>query len=225
MIAHKGLCLDDGVVTRKWLPWRYPGEALETPFGARVVVYALLRLVSFSCLKTPLRRTITAPSIIHHSQAYIAALHLSSMTMKDYPIEPRLKKLNDKLSAHITEGSNIEKPLINFVDQESLVHGSNITARVRRPESSSETVKGRDESVPSRRTRPQHSLRVVFLDKHNTTGIKSSFYPDIVDVGPSPPESDCATSSSSTARNDTTKKEQRNYEPASIEEVVHGRNR
>lgn len=143
--------------------------------------------------------------------------------MKDYPIEPRLKKLNDKLSANATGYSNTEKPIINFVNQETTVHGSSMMVNIRHPGASAKGVDGRDDSVPLRRTRPQQSLRVVFLDKNNTTGVEKAFYSDVVE--PARREVARAATSSSTAHNDSTKIELRNYRPAAIEEVVHGHNR
>lgn len=142
--------------------------------------------------------------------------------MKDYPIEPKLKKLNDKLSANTTGHSNIEKSPINFVDQETLVHGSSITVKVRRPESSSKAVKNKDESAPLRRTRPQNSLRVEFKDKNDTTGVKKAFYPDVVESSPS--ESKSAAASSSSAHKDTAKVESRPYKCAGAQKAVREHN-
>jgi len=131
-----------------------------------------------SC-QTPLSCTITASSTFRLLQTHISIIDLPSTTMKNSPIEPRLEELNQKLATNTTGDNKRTKPKINFVCEKILVNDS-ITVKVRHPAAPSENKEAKDEFAPDRRTRSQHSLRVVVKSKSGRTG--TWFYPDVVEV-------------------------------------------
>jgi len=129
--------------------------------------------------QTPLSCTITASSTFHLLQAHISIIDHPSTTMKDFPIEPRLEELNQKLATNTTRDNRRAKPAINFVCEKILVNDS-ISVKVRHPATFKENKEAKNELAPDRRTRSQHSLRVVVKSKSGRTG--TWFYPDVIEV-------------------------------------------
>jgi len=126
--------------------------------------------------------------------------------MKDFPIEPRLEELNRKLATNTTSDNKRSKPTINFMCEKILVNDS-ITVKVRHPATFKENKEAKDEFAPDRRTRNQHSLRVVVKSKNGRTG--TWFYPDVIEIEHpsnvvSCPESTPPTTTSTTTSPDGT---------------------
>jgi hypothetical protein len=124
-----------------------------------------------------LLRTNTPSSNINHR----------SRTMKSFPQEPRLKVLNERLSASTT-GPNIPRTSpINFICQSITIYGD-LSVKFRLPGSSKDANKGTDDSKPLRTTRPQKSICIKSWSK-GKTGSGKEFYPDVVTVDKSSPAS------------------------------------
>jgi hypothetical protein len=103
--------------------------------------------------------------------------------MKAFATEPRLQILNERLTARITRDDRLGKPMINFVNQDTIDYGD-ISIKIKPPVISPKIMKAKNEVTPPRRTRMQRSIRVVIRSKSGKTGMQREFYPDIVEIEP-----------------------------------------
>jgi hypothetical protein len=108
--------------------------------------------------------------------------------MKAFPQEPRLKALNERLSASTTGPNTPRKPAINFICQSITIYGD-LSIRFRFPGSSKDANRGSDKSKPLRAARGQKSICIKSWSE-GKTGVENEFYPDTFKMNaPSPASS------------------------------------
>jgi hypothetical protein len=105
--------------------------------------------------------------------------------MKSFRQEPRLKVLNERLSASTTGSTTPRKPVINFICQSITIYGD-LSIKFRFPGSSKDANKGTDEAKPPHTTRPQKSICIKSWSKRKVDS-EQDFYPDMIKVDKSSP--------------------------------------
>jgi hypothetical protein len=144
--------------------------------------------------KPPRTTYASPPSSLSH-----ASIHLLSKAMKTFVVEPRLNVLNEKLAANLAGVNIVNAAQINFLcESTTLYSNSNIKINMRHSAKTDKANNDKQDSVSSRTTRPQRSVRVIFWPQSGRNGLWFEIYPDIVEVDSPGPTVSCPESVTTT---------------------------